>query len=262
MVLKPKKIKKRYKYIMNPETYIIQNVTPGYHSITDLKLTIGPLEVVNLSYRDMKEVMGSQNLKDSLRAGYIRKISESEADRVANIKTSKMRASVTKLQQEAQRQKIEVDGKSLEMEPINISRTDAGKMSEQVSSAGYANDPLSYALALEVAQRKAEESGRELYVEDFAAMVERDPELVRRLITDNTQYITPLAEKSGETIHLEPTDDDKIAHQAVFATPPKAGSGGRTSTKSVRVAGPDIMNVPDTSDPLGAAEQIDLTDEN
>ena len=232
------------------ESYIIQNVTPGYHYISDMKLNIGPLEVVDLSYRDSDEVKGSQNLRSSLRAGYIRKISEEEAERIASLNTAKMRKGVSKLQQQSRRDTLDVDGRTFDVEPINVARTDSAKMSEQVSSAGYANDPLSYAVALEIAQTQAEAEGQTLLVEDFADMVTRDSGLVRRLITSNTNSIRNLA-----------TDDD-VDSGAFYAEPPvNEGETSAVGRKKMQ-APPSMKALRESESPLSDAEQIDLTKED
>ena len=227
-----------------PKTFIIQNVTPGYHYITDLKLSIEPLGVVDLTYREAAEVKSSQNLKDSLRAGYVRQIDEKEADRISGLKTAKLRRDVTKLQQQSKLTTMDIDGKPVEVEPINLSRADAGKMTAEVSSAGYANDPLSYVVAFETAQDIAKSQGDILTPEEFAEMVNRDSELVRRLITENTNSMKRIGY----------TDTDSAA---VFAVPP--GVGERTTkAQRIRMKAPESMEDPE----IGAdAEQIDLTKE-
>jgi hypothetical protein len=72
-----------------------------------------------------------------------------------------------------------VDGKQIEAETINPSRT--VKAENSVSTAGYANDSISYATALDIAQTQAELRGEELSVEDFADQVQKNPELVQNL---------------------------------------------------------------------------------
>jgi hypothetical protein len=230
------------------ESYIVQNVTPGYHYISDMKLNIGPLEVIDLSYRDADEVRGSQNLRDSLRAGYIRKITPEESERIATKKTAQLRKGVSSLQQQSRRDQIEVEGKTLDVEPLNLSRTESSKMSEQVSSAGYANDPLSYAVALEIAQSQAEASGDTLLVEEFAEMVSRDSDLVRRLITSNTNSIKPLA-------------NDGLDSGAFYAEPP-VNEGEKTVVSRKKMTAPPTMKSSVGADDFGNAEQIDLTKEN
>jgi hypothetical protein len=191
------------------ESFYVQNVTPGPHYVSDIKLSFQPLEVIDLTFRDPDEIRGSQNLKESLRMGYLRKISPEEAERLAEVRASKLRKGVTKLQQASSRmQDVDVDGKTLEVEAINLSRTDSSKVSEQVSMAGYANDPLSYTVALDIAQAEAEAKGETLTVEEFADATSRDSGLVRRLITQNT----------GASMRTAMGKDTR----AVYATPPES----------------------------------------
>jgi hypothetical protein len=223
------------------ETYIIQNVTLGPHYISDMKLGIAPLEVVDLTFRDPAEVKGSQNLKDSLRSGLLRKITPVEAERIAVIKSAQMRRDVVKLQQNSRTQEMNIDGKVLEVEPVNLSRSDGAKMSDQVSSAGYANDAMSYAVALDIAQAQASARGEELEVEEFAAMVSNNTDLVRRLITENTNAITSMGATHGKD------------SRAVYTVPPEEGHT-HASVKSQRMKAVEI----DATD-HGDAEAIDLT---
>lgn len=223
------------------ETFIIQNVTSSYHYISDLKLNLGPLEVMDLTHKDPHEIKGSQNLKDSLRAGYVRKITQEAADVASARKTAKMRKDVTKLQQSARTEALEVDGRTLDVEPLNISRTDSSKMSEQVTTAGYANDPLSYAVALEIAQAQAEARGGELSVEEFAEKVAKDSDIVRRLITANTEAVTSAARNSeyDSGAYFAEVDDDT----------------GKSTVGKKRMSPPPTAQHEDH----GGAEVIDLT---
>ena len=225
------------------EEFIIQNVTLGYHYISDLKLNIEPLGVVDLTHRDPDEIKGSQNLKNSLRAGYIRKISRETADASADRRAARMRKEVTKLQQSSiKTDTLDVDGKQLDVEPLNISRTDSAKMSEQVTTAGYANDPLSYAVALEIAEQQANSRGEDLSPEEFADMVSRDSGLVRRLITSNTNAIKSLATDGPDS-------------RAYYAEP---SDNGMPTIGSKRMKAPETMEGSDAA-PGADAESIDLT---
>ena len=75
----------------NREDFIIQNVTPGPLYVSDIKLSMGPLEVIDLTYRDADEIRASQDLRASLRTGFLRQITRAEAERSADQRTAKMR---------------------------------------------------------------------------------------------------------------------------------------------------------------------------
>lgn len=235
----------------NREDFIIQNVTPGPLYVSDIKLSMGPLEVIDLTYRDADEIRASQDLRASLRTGFLRQITRAEAERSADQRTAKMRKDVAKLQQRAKTQTIEVDGKTLEVEPLNVDRTDSGKMSEQVTTAGHANDPFSYTVALEIAQNQAELRGDTLSIEDFYEMVSRDPDLVGRLIKNNTEMITPLSSQYSK-------NKDDVDSGAYFAQAPD--NSGESNVGKQKMSAPDTMkgNKPELSK---IAESIDLTKE-
>ena len=63
-----------------PESFIIQNVTMNYQYISDIRLQLDPLQVEDLTWWDAKVVRASRDLKDALRRGVLRKISQDEWD--------------------------------------------------------------------------------------------------------------------------------------------------------------------------------------
>jgi hypothetical protein len=91
---------------------------------------------------------------------------------------------------------VEVDGKQIEAETINPNKVVKGD--NTVSTAGYANDSISYATALDIAQTQAELRGEDLSVEDFASQVQRNPELVQQLLNSN-KYMEDMSVTSGDT---------------------------------------------------------------
>ena len=63
-----------------PETFIVQNRTPGPHFVSDIKLNFDPEEVIDLTWEDPRTIKSSKDLRNSLRMGYLKKISQIEWD--------------------------------------------------------------------------------------------------------------------------------------------------------------------------------------
>ena len=64
-----------------PESFIVQNVTLGPHYISDIRLQFDPLAVVDLTWEDPKVIKASKDLRNALRQGYLRQISQEEWDK-------------------------------------------------------------------------------------------------------------------------------------------------------------------------------------
>jgi hypothetical protein len=172
-----------------PESFIVQNVTMNYHWISDIRLQFDPLAVIDLTWEDPKVIKASKDLRNALRQGYLRQISQDEWDKKQEKQLAKEKKELSKNNPNARMQTVESeDGRTLEAEVIDAERP--YKRDSEVTNAGYANDPLSYAVALEVAQTQAELNGDELTVEDFADRVKRDPGLVGRLVNAQTGAVT------------------------------------------------------------------------
>jgi hypothetical protein len=147
------------------------------------------------------------------------------------------------------------DGKQFLAESIDAEKP--YNKETEVNTAGYANDSLSYAIALENAQVQAELNGEELTVEDFAEKVQRDPGLVARLLRQQTGAVT-----SGTTRQSK----------AFVAQAPELGSS-QTKVEGMKmsnmqrdgyIAGGDFNYTAKPSDDFGfdddpaIAEEIDL----
>jgi hypothetical protein len=180
-----------------PESFIVQNVTMNYHWISDIRLQFDPLAVIDLTWEDPKVIMASKDLRNALRQGYLRKISQEEWDKKQEKQLAKEKKELLKSNPNARMQTIESeDGKTLEAEVIDAERP--YKRESELSNAGYANDPLSYAVALEVAQTQAELNGDELSVEEFAERVKRDAGLVGRLVNAQTNSVVSGSTRKGQ----------------------------------------------------------------
>ena len=172
-----------------PESFIIQNITMNYQYISDIRLQLDPLQVEDLTWWDAKVVRASRDLKDALRRGVLRKISQEEWDTKLERIAAKERKELSLNNKSNEMKTIETeDGKQFLAESIDAEKP--YNKETEVNTAGYANDSLSYAIALENAQVQAELNGEELTVEDFAEKVQRDPGLVARLLRQQTGAVT------------------------------------------------------------------------
>ena len=154
----------------DPESFIIQNVTLGPHFVSDIRLNFGPLQAIDLTWEDPKVIKASKDLRNSLRLGLLKQISEDQFENIEVRAATKEKNELLKQQKENRLQQMEVDGRELEVETIDAEK--AYNKDKTVSTAGYANDSLSYATALDIAQTQAELRGEELTVEEFAEKVQ------------------------------------------------------------------------------------------
>ena len=150
---------------------------------------------------------------------------------------------------------VDVDGREMTAENIDALR--GYNKESSVSTAGYANDSLSYAIALDVAQTQAQLRGDELSVEQFAEQVQRDPSVVGRLI-EQQKNLNANSNVSGR--------EDR--GRAYVATPPDSlnltsGVAKLEMTnmnRDRRIAGSDAsyLDIDGTDDDFAIAEAIDL----
>jgi hypothetical protein len=129
---------------------------------------------------DPAHVKNSKDLRQSLRMGLLKKISLDQFDKIEERQAIREKKELLKQQNNLRLQDVEVDGKQLQAETIDAEK--AYNPDGTISTAGYANDSLSYAMALDIAQQQAQLRGDDLTVEDFADQVQRDPSLVGRMI--------------------------------------------------------------------------------
>lgn len=163
-----------------PETFIVQNVTLGPHYVSDIRLNFGPLQAIDLTWEDPKVVKASKDLRNSLRLGLLRKISSEQFETIEEKAAIKSKRELQAQQKSNNLRTVEVDGVEREVEVIDAEKPVS--KSESVSTAGYANDSLSYATALDIAQTQAELQGDELTVEQFAEKVQRNPGIINQLL--------------------------------------------------------------------------------
>lgn len=238
-----------------PEDYIVQNVTLGPHFVSDIRLNIGPLEAIDLTWEDPRIVRASNNLKSSLKSGILRRITRAEFDNIEERKIVRERESLRKSQRNRTMNSVtDADGNQRFAETIDASKP--YQKGEEVTIDGYANDSMTYALALDIAQAEARAQGYDLTVEEFAQRAQSDAQYIPRLVKSNNAV-------SG----------DPRRGRAVFAESP-SGEFGETSTRGTEmsnfnndgyIAGDQkyqyATNVDvdlDGSDAPGIADEIDL----
>ena len=163
-----------------PESFIVQNVTLGPHYVSDIRLNFGPLQAIDLTWEDPKVVKASKDLRNSLRLGLLRKISPEQFDSIEERAAIKGKKELLKQQSNNNLRTVDVEGKTIEAESIDAEKAYSNK--NNVTTAGYANDSLSYAMALDIAQTQAELQGEDLSVEQFAEKVQKNPGIINQLL--------------------------------------------------------------------------------
>ena len=192
------------------ETTIIQNITLGYHFVSDINLQFGPREVKDLTWEDPAIIKKSRDLKESLRRGVLKQLTEEEYEKTMNLQYQKEQKELMREQQN----KTKLREMKVGEENMLVDRFDVGKSQKkaqnEVDITGTANHPMSYVTAFEIAQNQAAERGDMITAEEFASIVERDPGIVPKLLSNtrtaaNTQkpsnvyYATPNSEYGNDT---------------------------------------------------------------
>jgi hypothetical protein len=238
-----------------PETFIVQNVTLGPHYVSDIRLNFGPLQAIDLTWEDPKVVKASKDLRNSLRLGLLKKISPEQFDSIEERAAIKGKKELLKQQSNNNLRTVDVDGKTIEAESIDAEKAYSNK--NDVTTAGYANDSLSYAMALDIAQTQAELQGEELSVEAFAERVQKNPAIINHLLAQQKNLDANSSVSGVET-----------RGRAFVAEPPSDAVRG-SSVREVemtnynrdrRVAGADFnyLDTPDDDGYDSIADAIDL----
>jgi hypothetical protein len=192
-----------------PESFIVQNVTLGPHYVSDIRLNFGPLQAIDLTWEDPKVVKASKDLRNSIRLGLLRKITPDQFDSIEERAAIKGKKELLKQQNNNNLRTVDVDGKTIEAESIDAEKAYSNK--NNVTTAGYANDSLSYAMALDIAQTQAELQGEDLSVEQFADRVQKNPGIINQLLAqqknlDANSSISGV-ETRGRAFVAEPPSD-------------------------------------------------------
>jgi hypothetical protein len=104
-----------------PESFIVQNVTMNYHWISDIRLQFDPLAVIDLTWEDPKVIKASKDLRNALRQGYLRQISQDEWDKKQEKQLAKEKKELSKNNPNARMQTVESeDGRTLEAEVLSL----------------------------------------------------------------------------------------------------------------------------------------------
>ncbi len=179
-----------YKYIMeeslNPEkpTFIVQNVTLSYHYVSDINMQFAPREVKDLTWDDENIIKKSRNLKDSLRSGILKKLTPEEYEKTMEMQYQKEKKQLLREQQQNEQfEKMRVADKEIDAETFDINKSK--KKSGELDLSGTANHPMSYVAAYEIAANLAADHGDVLSAEEFAEIVEGNPNIVPQLLSQN-----------------------------------------------------------------------------
>ena len=239
-----------------PESFIVQNVTLGPHYVSDIRLNFGPLQAIDLTWEDPKVVKASKDLRNSLRLGLLRKITPEQFDSIEEKAAIKGKKELLKQQSSNNLRTVDIDGKTIEAESIDAEKAYSNK-DNTVTTAGYANDSLSYAMALDIAQTQAELQGDELSVEEFAERVQRNPGVINQLLAQQKNLDANSSVSGVET-----------RGRAFVAEPPGDAIRGSTVrevemtnyNRDRRVAGADFnyLDSPDDDGYDAIADAIDL----
>jgi hypothetical protein len=239
----------------DPESFIVQNVTLGPHYVSDIRLNFGPLQAIDLTWEDPKVVKASKDLRNSIRLGLLRKITPDQFDSIEERAAIKGKKELLKQQSNNNLRTVDVDGKTIEAESIDAEKAYSNK--NNVTTAGYANDSLSYAMALDIAQTQAELQGEDLSVEQFADRVQKNPGIINQLLAQQKNLDANSSISGVET-----------RGRAFVAEPP--GDAVRGSTvrevemtnynRDRRVAGADFnyLDTPEDDSYDAIADAIDL----
>lgn len=236
-----------------PESFIIQNVTLGPHYVSDLRIQFDPLAVVDLTWEDPKIVKASKDLRNSLRMGLLKQISQQQWETILEKQSFKEKKELLKQQNNQNLRQVDVDGKTIEAEQIDAEK--ASRVNKDVvSTAGYANDSLSYAMALDIAQTKAQLGGEDLSVEDFAERVQRDPGIVNKLLSEQ-KYLDNMSVTSGDPNRAK-----------AYVTQPPTNTLGGTNVQKMQMSNQPgkstaDFDYDDRDDDYAIADAIDLESE-
>ena len=236
-----------------PESFIIQNVTLGPHYVSDLRIQFDPLAVVDLTWEDPKIVKASKDLRNSLRMGLLKQISQQQWETILEKQSFKEKKELLKQQNNQNLRQVDVDGKTIEAEQIDAEK--ASRVNKDVvSTAGYANDSLSYAMALDIAQTKAQLGGEDLSVEDFAERVQRDPGIVNKLLSEQ-KYLDNMSVTSGDPNRAK-----------AYVTQPPTNTLGGTNVQKMQMSNQPGKSTADfdydgRDDDYAIADAIDLESE-
>lgn len=187
------------------ETTIIQNITLGYHFVSDINLQFSPREVKDLTWEDPVFIKKSRDLKESLRRGILKQLSEDEYEKTMNLQYQREQKELLREQQSKTKlREMKVDGENMLVDRFDVGKSQK-KGTSEVDITGTANHPMSYVTAFEIAQNEAAERGDIITAEDFAALVEHNPGIVPKLL-QNTRSASN-AKKPTTAYYASPNNE-------------------------------------------------------
>jgi len=198
------------------EVFIVQNVTPGPVCIPDLGkkgVTIPSLSIYDLKNSDPEDVKRSIGLGNAIRQGLLRKVSSDYAQKSEIRKAENARQAII---DELKNEKVRYDNDEARE---NIT---AEELTSEISTAGQANDPVSYAIAFDVWTNQEALRGREGSPEEFRDKVNKNPKIIKELIVSGThatyedeadEYETPQLKK------ITPKNKLKKVQEPIFEEP-------------------------------------------
>ena len=164
------------------ESFIVQNIHPGPHHVSDIRLNFAPYEVLDLTWEDPRYIKASNDLRKSLRNGNLRQITQEYWDAIQAQTSAREREQIVAVQNARRQRNFNIDGKTFEADIVNLN-ADSGKVNgETVSASGHANDPLTYATAFERASQIEAASGRVLDAAEFGRRADSNPRYFNSLL--------------------------------------------------------------------------------
>lgn len=208
------------------ESTVIQNITLSHHFVSDIKLQFSPREVKDLTWEDPIIIKKSKDLKESLRKGILKQLSEAEYEKTMQLQYQREQKELLRDQQNRTKlENISIDDNNKEFLADSFDVSEARrKTSSEVDITGTASHPMSYVTAFEIAQNQALERGDTLTAEEFAVLVESKPNIVPALLKltktaeaqkpSHAYYATPHSEFSN-TVGVVKAPMRKMANDAL-----------------------------------------------
>ena len=191
--------------VQERKTFIVQNITLNYHCVSDIGLNFSPREVKDLTWEDDIIIRKSMNLKESLRNGILKELSQEEYDKTMEMQYQKEKKQLLRDQQnkKTEYEKIKIDDKDVMADTFDLNKSK--RKTGELDLTGNANHPMSYVAAYEIASNIANDRGDVLTAEEFADLVEENPRIVESLLS---QTKSASVEKNHKVFYAIPTGDN------------------------------------------------------
>jgi hypothetical protein len=184
--------------------------------VSDILLSFAPREVKDLTWDDPTKVRQSRDLRNSIRSGVLKELSKESYEKTMELQYEKEKIYLMRDQKnKANYKKVKNEDGDKEFLADTFDLNKAKRKHEELDITGTANHPMSYVAAYEMAEQMAEQNGDTLTAEEFAQIVEKDPEVVPRLLSQ-----TKVAASQS--------------HKVYYAVPPEIG-GQKTGVKQAEM---------------------------